>query len=290
MGNIRRSTLIGLAVVLLAPAGIAGAADLPPYGGSYKDVPVVPAPVPVYESAKYLRGYVGMSNQRVDTFINQDLLNAPSFSIIDKDFDSAPILGIGIGYIANEWVRFDVTGEYRGKSSFRGLDTYVDQTDVNGDGFFDVCPTGVCTNEHTGFKSEWLFLANAYLDLGTYKGVTPYVGAGLGTARITLHDFWDVNLVTNGLWWARDESEWNFAWALHAGLAYDVTESVTFDIGYRYVNMGDAKTGGYSTYDPTQPTNINPTTLKDIDSHDLMVGLRMKFGHGGHHAPATYKY
>jgi hypothetical protein len=37
-------------------------------------------------------------------------------------FDSAGIFGLGAGYRFNNWLRADVTGEYRGKSNFHGTD------------------------------------------------------------------------------------------------------------------------------------------------------------------------
>ena len=77
----------------------------------------------------------------------------------------------------NDWFRVDVTGEYRGKTAFRGLDIY---------------PGG--TNDYYGTKSEWLFLANAYIDLGTWWCITPFVGAGIGYSRNTMDNFRDVNV------------------------------------------------------------------------------------------------
>jgi len=173
--------------------------------------------------------------------------------------------------------RFDLTGEYRGKSDFTGLDTYVDNTGP--------CPTGVCTNEHTGIKSEWLFLANAFWDIGTYRNITPYVGAGIGTAAVSLNGFKDVNLITNGLHYARDNTEWNFAWALHAGLSYDIAPDLVLDLGYRFTYLGDGKTGTYDTYDPGAIQGRGATTLEDIVSHDVMVGLRWNFGYDDCCAP-----
>ena len=39
-------------------------------------------------------------------------------------------------------------------------------------------------------------------------------------------------------------SKFNFAWALHAGLTYKVTQSMSIDLGYRYLDMGSGTTGG----------------------------------------------
>ncbi len=77
------------------------------------------------------------------------------------------LAGLGIGYQFNNWFRADVTGEYRGGTTFRGLDTYSARR----------------ANDYHGTKSEWLFLANAYIDLGTWWCVTPFIGAGIGYSQ-----------------------------------------------------------------------------------------------------------
>ncbi len=41
---------------------------------------------------------------------------------VDKGFDAAPFFGLGVGYTVNNWLRVDVTGEYRGAANFHGLD------------------------------------------------------------------------------------------------------------------------------------------------------------------------
>jgi opacity protein-like surface antigen len=46
---------------------------------------------------------------------------------------------------------------------------------------FDVFPGG--TNEYTADFESWVGLANAYIDLGTYYCVTPYIGGGVGSPR-----------------------------------------------------------------------------------------------------------
>lgn len=260
----------------MATATAASAADFPSYkdappaSPSIKDVPP-PAPMPLHQSW-YLRGFIGMTNQDVGSFrpgdFNKDM------TIVHAGFDSAPLYGLGLGYVHSPWLRFDVTGEYRGKSSFRGLEHFVDRGNI--------CKANpnvlaVCPSEHTGSKSEWLFLANTYFDLGNWYGVTPYVGAGLGTANVKLHDFTSVGTPHESVWWASDDSQWNFAWALHGGLAYEVTPNVTVDLAYRYVDMGDGKTGAYDTYDPSKSA-LAPTKLNDITSHDVMLGVRWNFG------------
>ena len=118
-------------------------------------------------------------------------------------------------------------------------------------------------------------LANGYVDLGTYWGVTPYVGAGAGLNATTTSG--DIAFVetANGQGYAADltptgtypqiwvnsagrpitpqpsiaftTQNWNrsfsstkysLAVALMAGVGIQLTPSATLDIGYRYLNTG----------------------------------------------------
>ena len=163
-------------------------------------------------SSWYLRGDIGMTNQSVSSLTNiQDVNN--SVRDVGIGFDSSPLFGLGIGYYFNDWLRFDVTGEYRAKSNFKGL-----QIIRSGGSLY--------TDEYSGSKSEWLFLANAYVDLGTWYSLTPFVGAGIGFSRNTIHSFMDINTPNAGVAFGDTASKWNFAWALHAGLGYKVTKNL----------------------------------------------------------------
>lgn len=254
MGKLKYSIVLASALAV-CPLAAADAADLTP-----EPIPV-PAPVPIPDrGAVYLKGFIGFSNQQADDFTN-DIIQNGNFTIVSQEFDSAPFMGVGIGYQHGDRFRFDLTGEYRGRATFMGL---------------DVNNSATTTNEYQGFKSEWLFLANAYWDFGNFRGVTPFVGVGIGVAEISLDNFQDVNHNTAGFHWADDGSDWNFAWALHAGFAYRISDDLTLDLAYRYVNVGDATTGNFQTY--TAVASPGPFTIKDIDSHDLMLGLRWKLG------------
>lgn len=277
MGKLKYSILLASALVF-SPLAAANAADL--------GIPeVVPAPVPVAccSGAFYLKGFIGFSNQEAEGF-NNDIItaNAADFQIVNHEFDSAPFIGLGIGYQHSEHIRLDLTGEYRGRSNFKGLDHY------SGCGL----GTGVCTNEYMGHKSEWLFLTNAYWDIGNFRGFTPYIGAGVGIVNINLDNFSDTNQIAGAIHWADDGDEWNFAWALHAGLAYDVSDNLTLDVAYRYLDMGDGTTGNFRSFVPFV-TSPGPLTVEDITSHDVMVGLRWKLDSGccqqTAYAPPPYK-
>jgi opacity protein-like surface antigen len=241
----------------------AGAAALFSTAATAADLPDYP-PTPFYEAGGwYLRGDIGMSNQRVGSLFNALYDTAISVTNVHKEFDSAPIFGLGVGYQFNQWLRVDVTGEYRGGASFHGLDIVESAGPIT------------TANEYRAIKSEWLVLANIYADLGTWYSFTPFIGAGVGGSANRISGFTDVCAVCAGpsVAFGDTATKWNFAWALHAGIAYRVTPAFTIEFAYRYVNLGDALAGDLVTYDGTNAI-YNPTEFRDISSHDLRFGVR----------------
>jgi opacity protein-like surface antigen len=252
-----RSLVAAGAVSLLSSVAFAGDMTIMPPPQMY-------APPPVEDfGGWYLRGDIGFSNQRVKR-LNNALDAANTSSSQRLGFDTAGIFGLGVGYRFNPWLRGDVTGEYRGNSNFNGLDLVT-------------FPGGFGAHTYHATTSGWLALANAYVDLGTWWGVTPFVGAGAGAARVSIANFTDLGNtsagVPPGLGFADNLSKWNFAWALHAGLAYKVSSNFTVELAYRYLDMGDGLTGDPRAFDGTNSI-VNPTTFKGLTSHDLKMGVR----------------
>jgi opacity protein-like surface antigen len=237
----------------------------------------MPAPVlapAVDYSGWYLRGDIGFSNQNVGSLFNVNYANFDSVSNIDKGFDAAPLFGLGVGYAVNNWLRFDVTGEYRGAANFHGLDVGA----IPGGGFAD--------DRYTGSKSEWTFLFNGYVDLGTWWSITPFVGAGVGFSRNTISNFGDFSVCVNSLSCAGNGgsdafggsySKWNFAWALHAGLAYQLYHNVTLELAYRYIDLGNAQSGDLIAFDGTN-NFYNPMEFHHLTSQDIRLGVRFNLG------------
>lgn len=240
----------------------AKAADIPP--------PIPPTVVKGW----YLRGDIGYSNQMVDDLDNVLFATTANLEFHTLNFEAGPTFGVGVGYIFNRWLRFDVTGEYRGETEFHGFDTW---TDASGDPRY---------NDYTAKKSEWLALVNAYVDLGTWHGLTPFVGGGIGAANVRFRSFRDAGIAyaTPGtlstgyptMAYAGDHDEWNLAWALYAGLGFEVTDAFTVELAYRYLDMGDGETGDIIAYDGTNTVD-NPMIFEDLTSHDVKLGVRYTF-------------
>ncbi len=95
-------------------------------------------------------------------------------------------------------------------------------------------------------------MANGYIDIPITRYVRPYIGGGVGTAFYTVKD----NLTE------QKETGSHFAWNATAGVGIKLTRNLTFDSGYRYVDMGKVK--------------INENELH-FSTHDVYAGLRFSF-------------
>ena len=255
----------------------AGAASLMSTAALAADMPsIMPPPPAMYAPPPqpccdfggwYLRGDVGMTNQRIKSLDNPDP-NATLFTPVGMGFDSSMLWDIGVGYQFNNWFRADVTGQYRGKANFHGSQ------------FTDVFAGSALVDNYTGSKSETVIMANGYVDLGTWWCLTPFIGAGLGTSYNQITSFRDDGFGSTfgvarppSFVYAADNGKWNFAWALHAGVGYKVSPNVTIELAYSYMNLGDATTGTNSNYAGT-PTPQFAWTMKNITSNDLKLGVR----------------
>lgn len=275
MGSLKT---IALAGALALGASAATAADL-----AY---PAPPPPEPLglkgtISSGFYLRGDIGVGSQSYDE-LDVKLNNAPviattgvtSFSTVKPDRGFAAFAGVGIGYQFNSYLRFDLTGEYRG-GSFNGRD----QISYN----FGV-PTHQ-TNVYRADVATFVALANAYIDLGTWNCLTPYLGVGIGMANHTVSGLADngVNQAVGAAFanasyaYGDSASKTNLAWALMAGVSYDVTSNLKLDIGYRYLNMGDGPTVGLRGAQGLLTNPSSSVRFKGIDSHDVRIGMRWNF-------------
>jgi opacity protein-like surface antigen len=262
-------------------ASAARAADYPQPPPPPPPIYIPPPPIEEF-SGWYLRGDIGFSNQSVGSLFNANYGGYDSVQNVNKSFDAAPLFGIGVGYYFNNWLRFDVTGEYRGNANFHGL---------------DIGHLGAASSpdRYTASKSELTFLFNGYVDIGTWNNLTPFVGAGVGMSRNTISNFGDVSICTIPGCTTSDASaatasKWNFAWALYAGLGYKVTKNVTIEFSYRYIDLGDAETGTLIGYDGTLCScSPNPMQFKHLTSNDFRLGVRFNLD-AFYEAPRPVQY
>jgi opacity protein-like surface antigen len=91
-------------------------------------------------------------------------------------------------------------------------------------------------------------------------------------SRNTISNFVDINTPNLGVAFAPTASKWDLAWALHAGVGYQVSPGLTLELAYHYVNLGDGVTGALTDFHGF--TRGRTIQFKDISSHDLSIGMR----------------
>jgi len=276
--------MVSVKLLIAAAAAVIGSAT-----AHAADMPV-PAPIvyqpPCCDTGRwYLRGDVGVGVQTFGSFdhsqTNAAFVWPASWTIVQQDIQDTSIFGAGIGYIWNSWLRFDVTGEYRTKALMKTTGRYS--------GVADFCTIamgvgGNCFDNISGNLSSAVFLANAYVDLGTWWCLTPFIGAGVGTARNMLTGVQDQGIIANGSQGfgltSSDSAQWNLAWDVTAGLTYNVNENLKVDLSWRYLNMGSPQTSVVNCQN-TSPCAGAFYTLQNVSSQDFRIGLRWVFPAGG---------
>lgn len=228
--------------------------------------PVVEAPPPQF-GGWYLRGDVGVG---ITQLSNMRSSFSPGFDVPGDRFDQA-VLGdstfvdVGVGYQFNNWFHADVTGEYRTAAHFSAIESYTPPT----------CPVGRCFDNYSASVNSAVFLANGYFDIGTWWGITPYVGAGVGVANNWVSGLTDVGTTVGGFGFAPTSSNLNFAWAAMAGLSYAVTPNLRLELGYRYLDRGDITTAAITC--TNTPACGNEVQRFHLASHDIRLGMRWMF-------------
>jgi len=266
-----------LKIALFAGAALAAAftsaqaADLPPV---MQARPIAPVVVEEFTGGWYLRGDIGVGAQKFKEFDHTQTNNAfvwpASWRIDQKEMGDAWFIGGGFGYQWNSWLRFDATAEYRAKTKFKAIGSYT-----------EFCPGGRCFDLYDGNHSAVVVLANAYIDLGTWMCLTPFIGGGVGFAYHNVSAIHDIGFISNGTtgfgYGQNDFSESKFAWALHAGVAYNVNNNFKMELAYRYLNMGNVNTGVIDCASGGCSTGAGPRafyTFREMESHDVKFGMR----------------
>ena len=219
--NFKSLTALALAALVLAPLTPAQAADYDP--------PIYVDQAPDYQpvevgSGWYLRGDVSYLVQK--SFKNDDFAFTPArFS----DKEDPVFASIGFGYHFNDYLRADLNLGYLPGNK---IGVGYDDSGI-------VIPPATATVASASLKNyAYSLMLNGYVDLGTYVGITPYLGAGLGVVQ-SKHQL-SASYFTNNVDPAddfdlrNDKTQYSLAYTLNAGLAYQVTKNVSVDLGYQY--------------------------------------------------------
>ncbi len=200
----------------------------------------------------------GLSYFGYENDVSNDSVAVPGPVTFDSDSDYDNGIGIyaAIGKAHGNGVRTEL--EY----SYRNAD--IDQIDPN-PGF-----AGVLAGDINGDTKIHALMVNALYDFQNgVDGITPYIGAGAGVARVN-HSIAGAN-AGSGFSIAYGSFDYNFAYQGIAGVAVGLAEGLTLDLSYRYFNMLGNK------YNATI-NGVGSEVKANASSHNLFAGLRWNFG------------
>ena len=129
----------------------------------------------------------------------------------------------------------------------------------------------------SGNMDLWMGMLNVYYDIPAAKTFRPYAGAGAGTVHAFMHkkasignrlrDGAVVEFITDD----KDENRWGFCWQAQAGVGVGLSESLTVQLGYRFVHAPSLK------FHLFENLVENPTTVKVKFLHSFDLGVRLNF-------------
>jgi opacity protein-like surface antigen len=192
----------------------------------------------VFMSGWYLRADGGY---RWDSLTGADAAAGSTANPTDSSSGNGGMFGLGAGFRYN-WLRADATVDYAAAQKYQG--------------------TILAPNDVSAKMQTDTALINLYADLGTWSRFTPYIGAGIGTARVAVSDFEGPTPPMSG---SGAHSQWNLAWAAMAGTAFAISRNLQVDVGYRYLSFGNVQTadglGGHMTF-------------RNLVAQEVRIGLR----------------
>ena len=98
-------------------------------------------------------------------------------------------------------------------------------------------------------------MINLFYDVAIYQKLTPYLGVGIGYAKINTNEARKTSK-TGKIVYQSNKSE-NLSYALMGGLSIDMTERINFDIGYKFQDFGKAK-GYHKSISSTTTSALDP--------------------------------
>ena len=189
-----------------------------------------------------------------DTFPNEDLSTGSAF-------------GFSVGKYLTDNFRLEIEALRRTGYDFKGIRNRTDVQDITA----DIDTTSLFINGFYDFQP---------FSIGDTP-VTPYFGGGVGISRNKMGTATAPS--NDDIGYLGDNEINQFAYKLSAGTLVSLTEQLSLDVNYQYVNLGAFK-GGTSNYVVGRRGGEGFTTdlLRginggDIKTQELMVGLQYTF-------------
>lgn len=225
----------------------------------------------------YLRGDIGVGLSSVSVESN--------FHHGEVDLGTPITFTLGAGYTYAEGLRTEFAFNHFNNLSFSSRSVTGCGTEDLGLGPIPVA--GNCFVSANAAINTSTVMANVYADLGTYWGIRPYIGAGLGAAYVSWRDFSfsnfcegvvpgdcgvgggaGLNTIAQGTY--TSQNSLTYAANAMLGVSYDLTRDLTLDLGYRYTYIGAAGVARASS----NAGNFSDFTVGETGMHEVRFGLR----------------
>ncbi len=178
-----------------------------------------------------------------------------------KNIGSAPLLGVEAGYRINDKFRTSLSLDYL--SNFQWTNSYQ------------------IPNYPDDYLSKYKVISivgmiNGYYNITEFKGLVPYITAGLGVSRnqakYTMTAIY-IDQEDGSEEFYQKGTRYSFAYKIGLGTTYSVNEKISLDARYQYVNLGKFKVNGSYSEDLGYAGAISGK----VKTHQYLVGLAFKF-------------
>ena len=181
----------------------------------------------------YVGGNLGLAS------LNDSDVSAPDYSASVTTDMGASLSGV-VGYAFEN--NFRIEGELVSQAN------EFDQSKESGSNY-----------SLTGDVTSLAIMANGYYDFNNKSRFTPFIGAGIGFANVSVNDLHYVGYSDDA---NIDDDDTVFAYQLSAGVGFEITERITLDLKYRYFE--------------TEDLDIENGTV-EYSSNNVYTGIRFSF-------------
>jgi opacity protein-like surface antigen len=273
---------LAIAALTMGLASQAAAFDMPPP----IDAPEIDTgSIAATTDGWYIRGDLGYNFSTESDKPTSRNFDFDTESYSTNTFDKARLskdltMNAGIGYQFNDFFRSDLTLDYFGST-------------LDGKTGWETCsPRFGNAQANCRYKQQDMTalstLANGYVDLGTYWGMTPYIGAGAGVSYVKWGDV-KQSMRCNYLDGSKSDcgdidasrlakkgaDSWRFTYALMAGMSYDVADRIKIDFGYRFSQIDSGDMFGFNSYESDNGAFGMKGKDKGLTRHEFRTGIRV---------------
>jgi opacity protein-like surface antigen len=183
---------------------------------------------------------------------------ASIIALSSASYAATPYVGGSAGFAFLNSSEVKINGAYVGEADYDTGEAFSGAIGLDNDGYRLEGEVAYQKNDIDNWGSDVSVLsvmANGYLDFQISNSkITPFVSAGISYAKVDVEYLGD------------DGDDSVLAFQLGAGIGFQISPTVTLDAKYRYFSTGSPE------------FEVGGNTLEmDIDSHNILLGLRVKF-------------